>query len=378
MLLIGSDVPEAFWVMEERRGRRKEPFAIRSLLGWTLMGPVGPGRGTQMNVHHVRYGDDLLSQQVAKFWETDFGDSVFSEQRGESQEDRRARGIMEDSVRIVEGHYELKLPWRYSKPSLPNNRVLAETRSALLKRRLEKNPEMREKYTSVIDDYVSKGYARLVSHVMPNPVVRSGETEGIDKSSSSYQEETVVWYLPHHPVTHPQKPGKLRVVFDCAARFKGQSLNDYLLQGPDNTNSLVGVLLRFRQHPLALVSDIEAMFHQDWGKFPKAYEIESVNSSLEGDPEVKSSIQVCSIKVAEINGVVRRFIERYPTWSKLRKGVAWMLRFMMYLQAKLKGTLWKLEKGLLTEDEIRRAEIVTLKVYLKSENSKIYITEHEN
>lgn len=66
MLLIGSDVPEAFWVMEERRGRRKEPFAIRSLLGWTHMGPVGPGRGTQMNVHHVRYEDDLLSQQVAQ------------------------------------------------------------------------------------------------------------------------------------------------------------------------------------------------------------------------------------------------------------------------------------------------------------------------
>ncbi|KAJ8022555.1 hypothetical protein HOLleu_37487 [Holothuria leucospilota] len=78
----GSDVPEAFWVIEERRGRRKEPFAIRSLLGWTLMGPVGPGKGAQMNVHHVRYEDDLLSQQVAKFWETDFGDSVLSEKRG--------------------------------------------------------------------------------------------------------------------------------------------------------------------------------------------------------------------------------------------------------------------------------------------------------
>ncbi|KAJ8044947.1 hypothetical protein HOLleu_07852 [Holothuria leucospilota] len=88
------------------------------------MGLVGPGKGTQMNVHHVRYEDDLLSQQVAKFWETDFGDSVLSEQRGESQEDRRARGIMEDSIRIVEGHYELTLPWRYSKPSVQNNRGL--------------------------------------------------------------------------------------------------------------------------------------------------------------------------------------------------------------------------------------------------------------
>ena len=25
------------------------------------------------------------------------------------------------------------------------------------------------------------------------------------------------WYLTHHGVYHPQKPGKIRVVFDCSA-----------------------------------------------------------------------------------------------------------------------------------------------------------------
>ncbi len=35
-----------------------------------------------------------------------------------------------------------------------------------------------------------------------------------------------------------------------------------MLQGPDLTNSLIGVLLRFRQEPVALLSDIEGMFHQ--------------------------------------------------------------------------------------------------------------------
>ena len=39
-------------------------------------------------------------------------------------------------------------------------------------------------------------------------------------------------------------------------------MNDQLLQGPHLTQSLVGVLLRFSEEPVALMSDIEAMFHQ--------------------------------------------------------------------------------------------------------------------
>ena len=57
------------------------------------------------------------------------------------------------------------------------------------------------------------------------------------------------------------KPNKIRVVFDCSARYRGSSLNDILIQGPDLTNSLVGVLTRFRQEDIALMADIEGMFH---------------------------------------------------------------------------------------------------------------------
>jgi len=54
--------------------------------------------------------------------------------------------------------------------------------------------------------------------------------------------------------------GKFRVAHDCAARYQGVALNDKLLQGPDLTNSLVGVLLRFRQGKIAFTADIKAMF----------------------------------------------------------------------------------------------------------------------
>ena len=34
------------------------------------------------------------------------------------------------------------------------------------------------------------------------------------------------------------------------------------MQGPDLTNSFVGVLTRFRQEPVAVIADIKSMFHQ--------------------------------------------------------------------------------------------------------------------
>lgn len=75
------------------------------------------------------------------------------------------------------------------------------------------------------------------------------------------QKEGKIWYIPHHGVYHPKKI-KLRVVFDCGASFKGTFLNSELVQGPDLTNSLLGVLTRFRQEPIGMMGDIQAMFHQ--------------------------------------------------------------------------------------------------------------------
>ena len=100
---------------------------------------------------------------------------------------------------------------------------------------------MRVKYTACIEDILQKGYAKKAP-----PTWVPGKT----------------WYLPHHAVFHPAKPGKVHILFDCSAKYRGSSLNKKLLQGPDLTNSLVGVLTRFRQEAVAFMADVEAMFHQ--------------------------------------------------------------------------------------------------------------------
>ena len=82
-VVIGCNVPEAFWVLEEKRGSKGEPVGIRSPLGWTMIGPTEKiGQGGSFNVNFLRLetqdDDETLSQQVEKFWKTDFVDLISS------------------------------------------------------------------------------------------------------------------------------------------------------------------------------------------------------------------------------------------------------------------------------------------------------------
>ena len=120
-------------------------------------------------------------------YNAEFSESSASSKEVMSIEDRRALAIMERTVQMVDGHYQLSLPWKYDNPCLPNNRPMAEKRLNLLKRRLEKNKVLHEKYKDAVEDYIAQGHARKLSlHQVPRSV----------------------WYLPHHPVIHPQKPEK--------------------------------------------------------------------------------------------------------------------------------------------------------------------------
>ena len=52
------------------------------------------------------------------------------------------------------------------------------------------------------------------------------------------------------------------MVFDLSAEYKGTSLKKELLPGPDLTNQVIGVLMRFTEEHVDVIGDIEAMFHQ--------------------------------------------------------------------------------------------------------------------
>ncbi|XP_044175961.1 uncharacterized protein LOC114968359 [Acropora millepora] len=244
-ILIGTDIQEAFIPLEVRRGKPNEPFAIRSCLGWSVLGgSVGAASKHLFNLNFVSAEDTSLSRQLEEFWRVESCGTLKETRCIMSVEDHKALKIINNTISFADGHYQMGLLWKHEDPHLPFNRSLAETRLKALKGRFRRSPELEMKYRSVVNDYIAKGYARQLSKEEASPKCN------------------ITWYLPHHPVFNINKPNKIRVVFDAAAKFKGTSLNDRLYHGPDLTNDLVGVLIRFRQEKIAFTADIEAMFHQ--------------------------------------------------------------------------------------------------------------------
>ena len=53
----------------------------------------------------------------------------------------------------------------------------------------------------------------------------------------------------------------VRLVINSSLKFKGQSLNDKLIRGPNSLNNIFGIQLRFRTHTHGLVCDLRKMYH---------------------------------------------------------------------------------------------------------------------
>ena len=274
-LLIGSNCTRAIVPREVIPGILDEPYALRTDLGWGIVGRVSwcpdydgdlfgvtnriiarevsesgvpptvqSGNRRCLFTLGTRTKEVLNPFQINEMFEMDFSERLTGT-RTLSQEDKTFLKRLEEGIhQRSDDHYEMPLPLRDDMPSLPNNRSLALRRLHKLGERFEANMKYRDDYRTFMNDIIAKGYAEKV------PKEEVSDNHGN------------VWYIPHHGVYHPKKPGKIRVVFDCSADYKRESLNKHLLTGPDLTNGLVGVLCRFRRDPVAFVCDLEAMFHQ--------------------------------------------------------------------------------------------------------------------
>lgn len=240
-ILIGTDNWPLIVTRELRTGKPNEPAASRTELGWVIHGTV-PRKGLRrVNevLHVTTVKNDPLEEMIREHFKVDaLGVSLNLQHVRET--DKRAMEIFERTARRQEGHFEVGLPWREDNVQLPLSYNTALRRLKNLERKLERDPTEKKQYSDQIRDLMSKGYAK--------------KCDGTEDSCA------MAWYLPHFAVHNPNKPKKLRVVFDAAAKTNGVCLNDYLLEGPDLLQSLQRIMFRFREGAYAVTADIKEMF----------------------------------------------------------------------------------------------------------------------
>ncbi|XP_040077158.1 uncharacterized protein LOC120849101 [Ixodes scapularis] len=280
LLLLGRDILRVHKVRQQCNGPPDAPFAQRLDLGWVIIGDVCLGRARKPDcvtnfktnvlengrpslfepcrnhflvkekftgpvnpTQHVppTQGVPIKDYSVKETTDTLFQTTKDDDQTAPSMEDRKFLNIMNNEVFKDEScSWVAPLPLRVPRPRLPNNKELVQSRLASLRRTLQKKPEMKEHFATFMDKMFRN------SHAEEAPPLR---------------EEEECWYLPIFGVYHPSKPAETRVVFDSSAQFKGTSLNNVILTGLDLTNSLLGVLIRFRKDLFAVTVGIQLMFY---------------------------------------------------------------------------------------------------------------------
>ena len=265
-ILIGYNCPQALAPLRCISGESSAPYAVETCLGWSIVGGSNSqpeffdsfgqsyrlttqttsisgdsDSAAEATVHRTKVVETTTADLI-KVLEADFKDEN-PDELALSQEDTKFLRLMKENIRQnEEGHYEMPLPFKNGEPQLPNNRHVALRRALSLKAQLLRRPQYLQHYTTFMNEILSRGDAEKIP---------------ADEASSH-----TCWYIPHHGVYHPHKPNKVRVVFDCSAKYQGTCVNEHLLQGPDLINPLVGVLCRFRQGPVAFTCDVEKMYHQ--------------------------------------------------------------------------------------------------------------------
>ncbi|UYV67850.1 hypothetical protein LAZ67_5002241 [Cordylochernes scorpioides] len=194
-VLIGADIAGRLLTDDQRR-ISSGLVAIRTKLGWTVMGKIPP----------TEVRDDisslcvttLLSLDLENLWKLDaIGVSDAEvEKKTQSLQAEMEEHFAHTTTRDIEGRYEVALPWVQDKEKIPSNKDLAEDQLRSVRRKLEEVGDMKE-YGQIFEEWMKQGIIEYA---------REDKLDGVH-------------YLPHRPVyKRNSQTSRIRPVFNASAR----------------------------------------------------------------------------------------------------------------------------------------------------------------
>ena len=174
-------------------------------LGWLLSCPVETKDKMNnisivthvMKVETVVSSEDILSQEIYRFWSID--------EIGIAPEEKSVYEKFNEEIEFKKGRYVVKLPLKEYRQEIPENKNLAESRLRKQTERLQRDQNLMKMYDDVSKEQLANGIIEEIA----------------DEDKGENQ-----------PVINEKNPSKFRVVLDCSAKEQdGVSLNDVLYKG---------------------------------------------------------------------------------------------------------------------------------------------------
>ena len=168
-VLIGANCTEALELIDFITSKNGGPYALETVLGWCVMGPIGSSckgddvvscnriaaqdAGTKLiSRHHFEIQKEMkdteISNMIERMYQLDFVEprtklkDLMTNRLDElSYEDRKFLKIVADQVVKFGNRYKTTLALRNPEMTLPNKGVMAEKRAHYLERKLTKDEQ---------------------------------------------------------------------------------------------------------------------------------------------------------------------------------------------------------------------------------------------
>lgn len=250
-MIIGADIYAQIILPDVRIGSPNQPIAQNTHLGWILSGKTQSNESPAdcITCNHTSLEFTTIIQ---KFFELE---SVPNDSPISSEDKWCEEHFKQTHQRQSNGKYMVRLPLKTlydPNITLGRSKQMASNRFFQLHRRLQRNEELKNRYSAAIQEYFDL-----------NQIVPASSSEGQHLTVTSANKPTFTsCVLAHHAIIKEESlTTKVRVVFDASARTSnGRSLNDNLCIGPVLQNNLPAIIMNWRLYPFVFIADIQKMY----------------------------------------------------------------------------------------------------------------------
>ena len=164
-----------------------------------------------------------------------------------SREEQRELMVIENNLDLdpVQNVWSTSYPYKCDPSVLEDNMSQAVKIMMKTEQRLLKSENLAKKYEEQFQDLVKRGVFKEMT------------------SQEMAEYDRPIFYVSHHEVLKEDSASTpLRLVTNSSLKYKGLSVNDIWMKGPNTLNECYGVQLRFRCYPVGVVCDISKMYHR--------------------------------------------------------------------------------------------------------------------